>query len=179
MPTWQANLYRETYHLGDQTTFLATEKANAQKLYNDQIKRDSASGIGADAMKQATEFEQAWRGVWARIGTMAEGGESKLLTALTDPMQKFGDWLDKNSPQINDAVSKMATAVGSLTTAWIEDLNKVKWPDVAKDFGEIAKSIAHFTDELVRSQNGAKPSPKLSDVYSRRQPPVARRSGTS
>ena len=102
-------------------------------------------------MKRATEFEQSWRGVWARIGTMAEGGELKLLDALTNPMKKFGDWLDTNSGQINDAISKMATAVGSLTTAWVEDLNKVKWPDVATHIDEAAKSIAHFADELARS----------------------------
>jgi hypothetical protein len=149
-PALQAK-YRETFHLGDYNTSHALQNPAAPGLYGGQLDRDAASGIGGDAMKRAAEFEQAWRGVWARIGTMAEGGESKLLAALTEPMQKFGDWLDKNSPQINDAISKMATAVGSLTTAWVDDLSKVKWPEVAKDFDEIAKSIAHFTDELVRS----------------------------
>ena len=148
MPTWQANLYREQFNLGDQTTFLATEKAAAQKLYDEQLKRDSASGITGDAMKRATEFEQTWRGVWARIGTMAEGGKLKLLTALTNPMQKFGDWLDKNSPQINDAITKMATSVGALTTAWVDDLAKVKWDNVATDFDNVAKSISGFVSEL-------------------------------
>ena len=150
MPTWQANLYRETYHLGDQTTFLATEKANAKKLYDEQLKRDNASGITGDAMKRATEFEQAWRGVWARIGTMAEGGESKLLTALTNPMQKFGDWLDKNSPQINDAITKMATSVGALTTAWVDDLARVQWNEVATTIEDAAKSISNLTDAIVK-----------------------------
>jgi hypothetical protein len=149
-PALQAK-YRETFSLGDYNTSIAGQNAKAEQLYNEQLKRDKDAGIGADAMKRATEFEQTWRGVWARIGTIGEGGESKLLAALTNPMQKFGDWLDKNSPQINDAISKMATSVGALTTAWVDDLDKVKWPDVAKDFDEIAKSIAHFTDELVRS----------------------------
>ena len=143
MPTWQANLYRETYHLGDQTTFLATEKATAQKLYDEQLKRDSASGITGDAMKRATEFEQAWRGV----GTYRHDGRGRRLEApeaLTNPMQKFGDWLDKNSPQINDAITRMATSVGALTTAWVDDLAKVKWNEVATTIDHVAKSISNL-----------------------------------
>jgi Phage tail lysozyme len=146
-PALQAK-YRETFHLGDYNTSHALQNPAALGLYGGQLERDAASGITGDAMKRATEFEQAWRGVWARIGSMAEGGESKLLTALTNPMQKFSDWLDKNSPQLNDAIGKMATAVGSLTTAWVDDLDRVHWEDVAKDFDDTAKSIAGFVVEL-------------------------------
>jgi len=83
-----------------------------------------------------------------KIGAMADGGYSKLLSALTDPMQKFGEWLDKNSPKINDAIGRMATSVGALTTAWVDDLSKVHWPDVAKNIDDTTKSIAGFVVEL-------------------------------
>jgi hypothetical protein len=148
-PALQAR-YRETFHLGDYNTSHALQNPAALGLYGGQLERDAASGITGDAMKRATEFEQAWRGVWARIGTMAEGGESKLLTALTNPMQKFSDWLDKNSPQLNDAIGKMATAVGSLTTAWVDDLDKVHWDDVATKIDSAATSIANFAGDFTK-----------------------------
>jgi hypothetical protein len=148
-PALQAK-YRETFHLGDYNTSHALQNPAAPGLYGGQLDRDAASGITGDAMKRATEFEQAWRGVWARIGTMAEGGESKLLTALTNPMQKFGDWLDKNSPQINDAIGKMADSVGKLTNAWVDDLAKVKWDTVATSIDNTATSIANLTEAIVK-----------------------------
>jgi tail lysozyme len=156
-PAWNAKQFVEAYHLGDpSSTFsdildrnVAHERALKElNFYNEQKKRDAAAGITDDTTKAAAEFEQAWRGVWARIGTMAEGGDSKLMAALTNPMQKFGEWLDNNSDKINDAIGKMATAVGALTTAWVDDLNKVKWPEVATDIDNAAKSIAHFVGEL-------------------------------
>jgi tail lysozyme len=152
-PALQAR-YRETFHLGDYNTSHALQNPAAPGLYGGQLERDAASGITGDAMKRATEFEQAWRGVWARIGTMAEGGESKLLTALTNPMQKFSEWLDKNSPQINDAISRMATSVGSLTMAWVDDLSKVHWDNIAAEFDTVAKSISSFVGELSGLING-------------------------
>src|SRR6185437_8039041 len=106
----------------------------------------AGAGITGQAMKNATKFEQAWREVWQRIGAMAEGGESKLLTALTAPMEKFNVWLDKNSGPINDAITKMATSVGSLTAAWVDDLAKVQWSDVATEIDEAAKAIVRMTD---------------------------------
>jgi hypothetical protein len=121
------------------------------KQYNTAISSEGAAGIDNDAAKKAADFEKQWREVWKRIGDMADGGYTKLLSALTEPMEKFNQWLSNNSPQINAAIGKMATSVGALTTAWVDDLSKVKWPEVAHDFDEIAKSIAHFTDELVRS----------------------------
>ena len=148
MPVYRANQYRELYNLGDEQTMFAGGRAEAEGFYGEQLARDAASGIAGQAMANAKNFEQAWRGVWARIGTMAEGGESKLLTALTAPMQKFSDWLDKNSGKLNDAITKIADAVGNLTTAWVDDLDKVNWPDVAKDFEDTAKSIAHFVAEM-------------------------------
>jgi hypothetical protein len=150
MPVATANLYRDAYHLGDPATLFAGERAAAPGLYGEQLGRDAASGITGQAMEQATKFEQAWRGVWARIGTMAEGGESKLLTALTNPMQKFSDWLDKNSPQINDAIGKIADSIGAMTNAWVEDLDKVKWDQVATSIQGAALSIEHFTDALTK-----------------------------
>ena len=94
------------------------------KQYNTAISSEGAAGIDNDAAKKAAEFEQQWREVWKRIGDMAEGGESKLLTALTDPMEKFNQWLDANAPKIDDALGKMATSVGALTTAWVDDLDR-------------------------------------------------------
>lgn len=143
-----ADPFRQAYHLGDDDTFLAGRRHDAQGFYDDKLKRDAASGVNHGAMKSAVEFEQTWRGVWDRIGTMAEGGESKLFAALTEPMQKFSEWLDNNSGKINDAISKMATSVGALTTAWVEDLSKVNWADVATDFDNTAKSIAGFVGEM-------------------------------
>ena len=148
--------FRAFYNLGDDDTFLAGQRLdsqgrNALTLNDEQLARDRAAGIGKDAFKRATEFEQTWRRVWATIGTMAQGGESKLTTALTGPMKEFGNWLDTHKDQINDAIDKMAKAVVSLTTAWVEDLSKVNWPDVATHIDEAAKSIAHFADALARS----------------------------
>lgn len=143
-----ADRYREAYHLGDPATLFAGERPEAEGFYNAQLGRDKGAGIGQGATQAAVKFEQAWRDVWAKIGTMAEGGETKLLAALTNPMQKFGDWLDKNSGKINDAISTMATSVGALTTAWVDDLNKVNWGDVAKDFDNVTHSIAGFVSEL-------------------------------
>jgi hypothetical protein len=148
-PALQAR-YRETFHLGDYNTSHALQNPAAPGLYGGQLERDAASGITGDAMKRATEFEQAWRGVWARIGTMAEGGESKLFTALTNPMQKFSEWLDNNSGKINDAISRMATSVGALTTAWVDDLAKVQWTEVATTIEDAAKSISNLTDSIVK-----------------------------
>src|SRR6185437_9393185 len=89
MPKYLANAYREAYHLGDQTTLFATERsADAQKFYNQSLGSQAGAGITGEAMKNAAKFEQAWREVWQRIGNMAEGGESKLFTALTSPMEK-------------------------------------------------------------------------------------------
>ena len=65
-------------------------------------------------------------------------------------MEKFGQWLDKNSPQINSAIDKMANSVSSLTTAWVDDLNKVQWTDVANSIEGAAKSIANLTDAIVK-----------------------------
>ena len=95
MPVYQANVFREAYHLGDQQTFFALERsAQARGFYEQSLKSQGQAGIGGDAMQRATKFEQAWREVWNRIGNMAEGGESKLFDALTKPMQKFNEWLE-------------------------------------------------------------------------------------
>jgi hypothetical protein len=81
---------------------------------------------------------------------MAEGGESKLLTALTEPMEKFNQWLDANAPKIDDALGKMATSVGALTAAWVDDLDKVKWEQVATSIQDAANSIENFTTALIK-----------------------------
>lgn len=148
MPKYLATQYRETFHLGDYDTITAAGRAGGRGFYDDSLKRQQEAGLNPAAYKAATEFENKWRDVWDRIGTMAAGGESKLLTALTDPMQKFGKWLDENSPKINEAITNMATAVGSLTIAWVDDLNKVHWNDVATDFEHVTKSISGFVSEL-------------------------------
>jgi Phage tail lysozyme len=118
------------------------------KQYNIATASEGSAGIDNDAAKRAAEFEQQWREVWKRIGDMADGGYTKLLTALTEPMQKFNDWLSTNSPQINDAIGKMATSVSALTTAWVNDIDKVHWGDVAKDFDNVTTSISKFVDQL-------------------------------
>ncbi len=121
------------------------------KEYNKALASEKGAGIDNDAAERSAKFERAWREVWKRIGDMATGGEfGSLTSALTEPMKKFNEWLDKNSPQINDAISKMATSVGSLTTAWVDDLDKVKWPEVATDIDNAAKSIERFTDALIK-----------------------------
>lgn len=131
MPPYLADRYRQMLGIDEKTLFAIEHAPEAIRRYQESLKSQSGAGITGEAMRQATQFEQAWREVWQRIGNMAEGGELKLLTALTEPMEKFGQWLDKNSPQINSAIDKMASSVSSLTTAWVEDLNKVQWTDVA------------------------------------------------
>jgi hypothetical protein len=120
------------------------------KQYSTAISSEGAAGIDNDAAKKAAEFEQQWREVWKRIGDMAEGGESKLLTALTEPMEKFNQWLDANAPKIDDALGKMATSVGALTAAWVDDLDKVKWEQVATSIQDAANSIENFTTALIK-----------------------------
>jgi hypothetical protein len=118
------------------------------KQFQTAMKSEAGAGITDEAAKQATAFEQSWREVWMRIGNMAEGGESKLFDTLTVPMQKFSDWLDKNSPQINDAISRIATSVGALTDAWVDDVSRVKWDDVSKWFEDTSNSAAHLVQNL-------------------------------
>jgi hypothetical protein len=144
MPPYLAERYREMLGI-DERTMLAIEKApDVLRRYQESLKSQAGAGITGQAMQQATKFEQAWREVWQRIGNMAEGGETKLLTALTEPMQKFNQWLDQHAPEINDAIGKIANSVSQLTLAWVDDLDKVKWPDVAKNIDDSAKAIATF-----------------------------------
>ena len=150
MPPYLADRYRQMLGIDEKTLFAIEHAPEAIRRYQESLKSQSGAGITGEAMRQATQFEQAWREVWQRIGNMAEGGELKLLTALTEPMEKFGQWLDKNSPQINSAIDKMASSVSSLTTAWVEDLNKVQWTDVANSIEGAAKSIANLTDAIVK-----------------------------
>jgi hypothetical protein len=146
-PALQAK-YREQFHLGDYATSMAIQNPKMEGFYGDQLGRDAASGIDQGAMKNATDFEQKLRGVYARISTIAEGGESKLMSHLTGPMKKFNDWLDKNSPTINHAIDRMAASIGKMTDAWVDDLAKVKWDHVATDFDNVTKSISGFVDVL-------------------------------
>jgi hypothetical protein len=148
-----ADRYRDAYHLGDPATLFAGERPEARGFYDPQLGRDSAAGIGGDAVAKAAKFEQAWRGVWARIGTMAEGGESKLFAALTDPMQKFSNWLDKNSDKINGAITKIADAVGNMTTSVVDNFDKVDWSEVSLDITSVANSIADLLKQLAILMN--------------------------
>jgi hypothetical protein len=153
MPAYQANVFREAYHIGDQETLFAIERAEqARQRYEESLKSQGEAGIGGDAMKRATQFEQAWREVWQRIGTMAEGGESKLLTGLTKPMQDFNKWLDQHQPELDQSIGKIATSLDHLAEQWTVDLAKIALgDDQTKGINDAADAITHFVDSLSRS----------------------------
>jgi hypothetical protein len=147
-PALQAK-YRETFHLGDYNTSIAAQNAKAEQYYNEQLKRDSAAGIDQGAMKRASEFERAWRGVWARIGTMADGGESKLFTGLTKPMKDFNDWLDQHQAQLNNSIGKISKSLGDLAEQWTIDLGKIiLGDDQVKGLDDTTDAITNFLDSL-------------------------------
>jgi hypothetical protein len=118
------------------------------KQIDTALSSEAGAGIDNDAAERAAKFEQQWREVWKRIGDMADGGYTKLLGALTDPMEKFNQWLDKNSPKINDAIGKIADSVSHMTLAWVDNLDKVKWDDVATKIDSAATSIANFAGDF-------------------------------
>jgi len=148
MPRFLQKQWRETFGVDERTQLALNNSAEAAKRYADALKALGGAGVNQGATEAAVKFEKTWRDVWMKIGAMADGGYSKLLSALTDPMQKFGDWLDRNSPKLNDAIGKMANAVGDLTMAWVDDLNKVDWPKTATDIDNTTKSIAGFVVEI-------------------------------
>jgi hypothetical protein len=150
MPAYQANVFREAYHIGNQQTLFAIERAEqARQRYEESLKSQGEAGIGGDAMKRATQFEQAWREVWQRIGTMAEGGESKLLTGLTKPMQDFNKWLDQHQPELDQSIGKIATSLDHLAEQWTVDLAKIALgDDQTKGINDAADAITHFVDSL-------------------------------
>jgi Phage tail lysozyme len=120
------------------------------KQIDTALSSEAGAGIDNDAAERAAKFEQQWREVWKRIGDMSSGGYTKLLAALTDPMEKFNQWLDKNSPKINDAIGKIADSVSRMTLAWVDNLDKVKWDDVATKIDSAATSIANFAGDFTR-----------------------------
>src|SRR6185437_14644845 len=150
MPRFLQKQWRETFGVDERTQLALNNSAEAAKRYADALKSLGGAGINQGAVQAAVKFEKAWRDVWMRIGAMAEGGESKLFTALTDPMEKFSHWLNDNSPKINDAIGQMATSVGALTPAWVDDLNKVQWSAVAAKIDDTAQSIERMTAANVK-----------------------------
>ena len=150
MPTYLANQYRDAYHLGDQQTMFALERsAELRRRYEESLKSQGEAGITGQAMKNATQFEQAWREVWQRIGNMAEGGESKLFTGLTEPMKKFNKWLDDHQPQLDGVIGKISGSLDHLAEQWTVDAAKLVFgEDQTKGINDAADAIAHFVDKL-------------------------------
>ena len=75
MPPYLADRYRQMLGIDEKTLFAIEHAPEAIRRYQESLKSQSGAGITGEAMRQATQFEQAWREVWQRIGNMAEGGE--------------------------------------------------------------------------------------------------------
>jgi hypothetical protein len=117
--------------------------------YDKAISSEGAAGIDNDAAKKATEFEQQWREVWKRIGDMADGGYTKLLSALTDPMEKFNQWLGQHAPEIDQSIGKITKALSDVAVTWTDDLSAlILGPDKMKGLDDTTNAITHFLDAL-------------------------------
>jgi hypothetical protein len=144
-----SNVFREALGGISDQGWRALNNPEFWKQYNTAISSEGAAGIDNDAATKAAEFEQQWREVWKRIGDMADGGTTKLLTALTEPMQKFNDWLDKNSPLLDQSIGRITKSFDNLAVQWTLDLSKLVFgDDQIKGIDDAAKSISHFLDTL-------------------------------
>jgi len=155
MPKYLAERYREMLGIDDPTLLAIERGAQIHERYNESLKSQGAAGIDNGAAARATQFEQAWRDVWMRIGNLAEGGESKLFDALTTPMKDFARYLEQREPEIDSSLGKIATAFSTVATSWEQDFQKVNWNDTADELtktagalGNMATSFAKFAVEV-------------------------------
>jgi hypothetical protein len=148
MPKYLADRYKEILGV-DEPTLLAIEKATeVRKRCTQSLQSQGNAGLGPQAAKDAVAFEQVWREAWGRIGDMAAGGETKLLGALTKPIEDFDTFLSSHGPQIDRAMTDLATAVGQVATQWEADVEKIDLEKTAKDFEDTAHSVADFVRSL-------------------------------
>ncbi len=126
-----AEQFRQRFQI-DEPTLLAMEKtAQFQKLYQDQLARDVAAGIGGpEAVKAATDFEQAWRNVTANIDANISGLAKDAETFLTPILEKLDEIQRKSGPAIDFKSTKgRGRTFGSLfgfdiTGNWTDDFEK-------------------------------------------------------
>jgi uncharacterized protein YukE len=117
--------------------------------YNKALTSEKGAGLGANTAEAAVKFEKAWREAWMRVGNLAEGGETKLLSALTGPMEKFNKWLDDHSTELNTAIGRIADSLDGLAISWTGDLAQlVLGDDQARGIDDTSKAISKFLDSL-------------------------------
>jgi hypothetical protein len=147
--TATSNLFREALGgIGDQG-WRTLNDPDFWNQYNKALESANAAGLGANAAESAVKFEKAWREVWMRIGNMEEGGESQLLTGLTEPLSKLNKWMDDHNPQLSDAVNRVSTSLGDLATQWGENLaGIILGPDQNNGLNDAANGITAFVNAL-------------------------------
>jgi hypothetical protein len=159
-PALQAQ-WRTLLGVDERTQFAARDHDAFLKRYGESLRSQGEAGIGGPAFANAAKFEQAWREVWQRIGNMAEGGESKLFSALTRPMEKLNAYLNDHEAEIDAAIGKVATALGDMATKWEKAFEGVKWGDLpaqidgfANSMVGLIKKFSDFAGELGKVESG-------------------------
>jgi hypothetical protein len=149
MPPYMAERYRQMLGVDEKTLFAIEQGGEAKKRYTESLKSQGDAGITGDSMKQATEFEKAWREVWNRIGTIGEGGESKLTSALTQPMKDFNKWLEDHQPELDSSIDRVSKSLGNMATQWTLDLSAIiLGDDQIKGIDDLSKAISNCLDAL-------------------------------
>lgn len=126
-----ADPFREAYHLGDDETFLAGRRKDAQGFYDKEKGREEESGIGPSTSKQAIELQQQWRTFAQSMDDYFIQAETNLSKHVANGFESLNHYIDEHHKKISEFV-EWSTNLGFI--ADVKNSGPVHFDE--KKFGE-------------------------------------------